>query len=327
MSTNCPACGADNRDGAHFCDQCGASLAPARPLPGATQAPVRSMRSRVNWVALLVLALVLAVLGWLLIGGPPREKGRDDKSADPHGAGDLAGDEEMGSLLGQLDEAKAKLANDPLDTESLAVLYRAYGMIGRQDAVRPHMEAALVEFDRRAEELGGQRQQVLTDLVGAAIYYDPQSALLPLLKYRELEPESLSVLLTLGSVYESLGQVAQAREYYEEYVDLVDPDSADSAFWEIRVRLAHLELDQFEAEGGAVSKALLELQEIATAQPELWEAWLELGRAYKLDGDLTAAEQAWIRCVEGAADEATHRQAQAELAELLGAEAGLEGGS
>jgi tetratricopeptide (TPR) repeat protein len=329
-------CGAENDDEARFCDQCAEPLNPAA-AEGAASRPQREPTGRAgqaNWPAIAVIVALVGVIGWLLFvphGAQKPAMPGGGGAADPHAGMDMtnppgeAGQGAGGAMDAQISQqiaaAKTALDRDSLDTQALVVLYRMYGMIGRQQELRPLLDKAYGALVKRRGELGDQAAQRLRELAVAAMRgNDIDGALAVLTKYRELEPQNLSLLGMLGDVCYDAGKPEEAIKWYSEYLDKAKPEVEGEAYWRVRTDRAtmYMEAQEPQGQGSNVAQAIAELQYITQQVPALWNAWFNLGMAYEQSGAKQKAETALNKALGLAKGEMDRWQVQSELAKLKG---------
>ena len=333
MYITCPSCKAQNRDEARYCDQCGAPLTEdAVAQTAASEAPpavtAGGRRQAVNWLALLLVVAAIGVVGWLLLmpkgggnGQGSATMGAGASSANPHA--EAAANPEMGKMMAGLDEAKKKIEKDPLDVEALTTLYQTYGMIGRQEKIRPYLEKALAELKAKKATLGDKAQQTASDIASAAIAgQDLPGALEALTLLNEMAPDKLPVMSLIGDINYDMGNVDKAIEWYDKYLKKATPEAQGEDYWMVRVDRAAMLLQSGETGSKPELKkqAVTELEQVTVAQPKMYKAWFNLGQAYDKSGDKAKAKSAWQKSLALAKDANEKWQAEAQLARLEGKE-------
>lgn len=332
-SYTCPSCGNVNRDGAKYCDRCGARLNSSGLAAGHSGESAGPSVRGANWTAIIVILVVIAVAGWLLFG-PKGNGGQSGTTAggamdNPHG--DAGMDNPHGSTPGMEDvtstiaTSKQKLAEDPLDVESLLSLYQSYGMIGRGAQLRPYVDAALLALDERAAELGDEAVDIAMQIARGALVLggDADAGRTALLKVHELAPDDLMALKLLGDVDFDRGAYADSIGWYTQYLESANAGEQGQDYWNARVDRAtmYLRLGEQDGDPALTDAAVAELTEVTELQPRSFDAWFNLGNAILKAGDEAEAERIWEDCLALAADAEETWRAEAALAELRGEEA------
>lgn len=330
MALVCNVCGATNDDQARFCNQCAGPLTPdattertAAPRVPAVQAP-RS--SRVNWLALALVVVLVGVIGWLL--APKSAKNGAGgmaaamPGANPHAEGGMDAHSGMDpALQKQMADARAALEKDPLAIDQLGGLYKVYGMVNMQDKLRPLAERALKALTEMKGEPGPQVAGKGVELAKAALAgNDAEMAAKVLTECLSIDPGNLEATALLGDTYYNRGQAADAVRYYTDYMKRATPEKDGKRYWSVRVDRATMYM-KLAKDGGASDKlplAIRELEETTKSVPSLWNAWFNLGQAYSQAGEKSKAEAAWQHAVDTATGEADKWRAKAALAELRG---------
>ncbi|MCH7472576.1 zinc-ribbon domain-containing protein [bacterium] len=323
----CPKCNAENRDAAKFCDQCGARLAAAAitsDTPTAssapTQAPIRA-GSQVNWKGILIIMGILGGIAWLL---KPAAGPAGDMAGMPNPHANLpVGPEAMEQVMEQVAEAKMRLEADPLDIDALSVLYQLFGTIGRQEEVHPYLEAMLAAIVEGEDDLDGQAKEMLSEIAQVAVAAgDVDGALLALETRHRLDPADLGVITILGHISYEMERAEDAIKWYTLYLELANPEDHGEEYWNVRTDRAtmYLLLAEVNEDSSYVGKAIEELLYITGERHDFWNAWFNLGIAYKTSGDTQLAGKTFEHCSRTAEDDLQAWRAESELAELRGEE-------
>jgi len=289
--------------------------------------------SAVNWKAILIIVLVIAVLGWLLFGNNANnaQTGMAGAGANPHATGDTANphggmDSGMGmeDVTSQIEGSKQSLEQNPLDTKALATLYQMYGMIGRQSQLTPYVERALETLDEQKDSLGPEKvDEILRGIVTAALGgNDVEGGLMALQRYAEIDPENIQTLAMLGNLNYDLGNQTDAIEWYDKYLEAADPAADGEIYWNVRTDRATMFLQRYEADGNEadLQTALDELTAVTMEQPGHWSAWFNLGQTQVQAGANQQAEAAFEQAKALADGPMQVWQVEVELAKLRGEE-------
>jgi Flp pilus assembly protein TadD len=333
MAKVCPKCNADNSDLAKYCDQCAAPISPEAEAElaarGSRAGTAAGGNAVVNWVGIIVVLAIIGAGGWLLFASHPPKPGAMPAGGEPGGA-EMQNPHAQpgaagmgGDIMQQIDGAKAALDKDPLDTQSLASLYQMYGMIGRQQQVRPYLDKAYEALVQKRGELGAKAPQVLEAIVFAAMSgQDIDGATTVLLKYQPLDPQNTSVLNLLGDVYFDANRPEEAIKWYTLYLDQAKPEVAGETYWRVRTDRASMYLTSGKPVDGkdSVQLAISELQYITQQTPAMWNAWFNLGLAYSTAKRKDQAKAAWQKALPLAGGEEEKWRVEAELAKLDGKE-------
>lgn len=338
MSIVCSKCGADNNDLARYCDQCAAPISPEASVEAAAKAAAEPKpagnAATINWIAIITVAVVVAVLGWLLfsphkpapesMAGAGAMAGGGDMQ-NPHTQGGAAADGGAmnADVMQQLGDAKAALEKDPLAVDSLNVLYNMYATIGLQEKVRPYLNKAYDALVAKRGELGDKATDTLIQLVTAAMMgSDTDGALDVLTKYQKLEPENVSLMGILGDVCFDTGKNEDAIKWYTMYLDKAKPEEAGETYWRVRTDRATMYLNLGKPVDGkdSVQLAVSELETVTAQTPGLWAGWFNLGIAYSTAGQKEKAKQAWKKALELASGELEKWQVEAQIAKSEGKE-------
>jgi tetratricopeptide (TPR) repeat protein len=331
----CPACGAENKQQARFCDQCGAELNPAAASVAAAEKAVKP--NRVNWTAIILTVVLLAVAGWLLFGPTDKNEPAGGNGANPHAnmgggageGGDPHAQEGMGDMMASIDAAKLTLRENPLDMQALGTLYQAYGMIGRSAQVRnDYLIPALAAMREQEAELGDDLPQTAIDLsMAAMIGGDPEGGILALDALVELRPDFALAGKLKGDLLAEMGDYEASIAAYEEYKGTVDPAAEADTYLQAEVNIGRVLVQQYsesldagEPDEGAITRAISHLSTLTGMHPELYGAWYNLGKAHALNGNETDAVAAYEEAAAVTSDEMEQWQAEAEAARLKGEE-------
>jgi len=309
MAQVCPQCKAINDDDAIFCDQCSARL----KAPSAESSKHLSRPTRINWIALVILAAVVAVIAWLVLS--PSEP----STRNPHSTEDLSAMDSMTDIKVQNDQAREALKNDPLDTDALLVLYRNFGLINQPDTVRPYLDEAISALETREAELGEHLEHVALSLAYAALSGgDLEGGISALSKLVELRPDNPRPVKLVADVYYEYGDDENAISWYSDYLNQTSPEQQGQDYWDARVDRAvvYMRSSANAPDSSRLQLAIDELTAVTDAQPEFWNAWYNLGQAYFSAGDDELAAQAWRRCTGLAADDIQRKHAEEALANL-----------
>jgi tetratricopeptide (TPR) repeat protein len=328
----CPACNAENRDIAKFCDQCASALtpdavpfAPVAPaaVSAATVSPARQA-APVNWTALLFfVAIVLAVV-WVIRMPASKDQAQLGLGS---GGGAAAGGDPMGTMADvqkQLDDLKARLKKDPLDVEALTGMYDMYGQIGQAEKVRPSLDAALAEWRKRHDPPTSATEEDRKQLAGLALAalqgMDERGAITVLELYHESEPDNLGVIATLGNLHYDLQEAAPAVEWYDKYLARATVEEQGEDIARVRTDKATmlLHLAGNDSKSVHLAGAVTELTWVNTHFPAFWAGWYNLGEARTLAGDKPAAIIAYKKAMDVATDDSHRWQAEKEIAVLEG---------
>jgi tetratricopeptide (TPR) repeat protein len=331
MALVCNVCGEANDDQARFCNQCAGPLTPdatvertATPAVPAVQAP-RS--SRVNWLALALVVVLVGVIGWLLFAPKSAKNRADDMAAampgaNPHAEGAMGAHAGMDpAVQKQIEDAKAALDKDPLATDQLSALYQVYALVNMQDKLRPMVDRAMKALADGKKELGAQATDKAVALAQAALDgNDPETATKVLTGFLSLEPGNLKVTALLGDLYYNQDQAADAVRYYTDYLKKAMPESEGDRYWNVRVDRAtmYMKLAKVGGDQAKLPLAISELEETTKRLPTFWNAWFNLGQAYSQAGAKPKAEAAWQHALDTASGEIQTWRAKAALAELRG---------
>jgi tetratricopeptide (TPR) repeat protein len=329
----CPHCRAQNPSGANFCNQCATPLttgpsatgpsstgAAAGARPAVSSAPARAGNA-VNWLGLGLLALVVAFIGWMTLGGGKSTAGTPDGSTAPAGGGDPG--QVFGQVQGQLKQLKEALGKDPADGESIKKMYELYGQIGRGTEVGPYLDKALAEVDARVSQqklTAEDASKLVLDLSIAAMNADDTASGIKCLKaYYKYKPERVSTAKMLGDIYYDSRDAPGAIEWYTNYVTAADPAKEGVAYYNAMVDRATMRMQLAEAgQPAMLTQAIAELQQVIKARPDLWAAHFNLGQALLQSGDKAAAERKWNECGKLAKTPEETWRTQAALATLHG---------
>lgn len=333
MARVCPKCNADNSDLAKYCDQCAAPISPeaeAELAARASQAgPAGRSNVMVNWVGIVVILAIIGAAGWLLFASHPTKPDAMPAAADAGAAGtpnphaQAATGGMNGDIMKQIADGKAALEKDPLNTTALASLYQMYGMIGRQEQLRPYLDKAYDALVKKRSSLGEEAQGVLSELVLAALSgQDLEGATGLLEKYQQLDPKNLSIIGMLGDVYFDANKYDDAIKWYTQYLDQAKPEVAGEVYWRVRTDRATMYLNSGKPVDGKdnVALAVSELEYITQQAPALWNAWFNLGAAYSTAKQKDKAKAAWQKALTLSTGEADKWRVEAELAKLEGKE-------
>lgn len=330
MANPCPKCGNELRPGAKFCDDCGAPVDGSAPQAAPVQQAPAAAPSAINWNAIVIIVVVLAVLGWLLFGKNNSGNTAGNSTANANAATDSSNphstDQGMGmeDVTSQIANSKDSLDKNPLDTQALATLYRLYGMIGRQNQVTPYVDKALTTLDDQKDSMGKDKtEEILRGIVGAALGgNDIEAGLKALERYAQLDPNNTSTLVMLGNLNYDLNKADDAIKWYGEYLDLSDPATDGDTYWNAKADRAAMYLQRYDTSNAAedLNTAMTELQEITTDQPKHWGAWYNLGQANLKAGNNDQAEAAFEQAKALGSDDMEVWQAEAALAKMHGEE-------
>jgi tetratricopeptide (TPR) repeat protein len=336
MAKVCPKCNADNSDLAKYCDQCAAPISPEAEAELAARVNQAGAAGRsnvmVNWVGIIVILAIVGAAGWLLFTSHPTKPGEMPPAAtagmgetadgkNPHAQ--VSADGMNGDIMKQIADAKAELDKDPLNTTALASLYQMYGMIGRQQQLRPYLDKAYEALLKKRSSLGKDAQGVLSEIVLAALSgQDLEGATGVLQKYQQLDPKNLSIIGMLGDVYFDANKFDDAIKWYTQYLDQAKPEVAGEVYWRVRTDRATMYLNCGKPVDGkdSVQLAISELEYITTQTPALWNAWFNLGAAYSAAKQKDKAKAAWQKALTLSTGEADKWRVEAELAKLEGKE-------
>lgn len=333
MAKVCPKCNADNSELAKYCEQCAAPISPEAEAERAARAsqsgPAAGGNAAVNWVWIIVIVLVIGAVGWLLFANHPGKQapatapeaaaGGMATGENPHtkaAPGDMSGD-----IMKQIADAKAALEKDPLETKSLATLYQMYGMIGREQQLRPYLDKAYDALVKQRSKLGDQATNKLAEIVVAAVSgNDTAGATEVLQKYQQLDPKNPAVLSLLGDVSFDSNKPDEAIKWYTQYLDQAKPEAAGESYWRVRTDRATMYLNSGKPIDGKdnVQLAISELEYITQQTPGLWNAWFNLGMAYAAAKQKDKAKAAWQKTLAMSSGEADKWRVEAELAKLDG---------
>ncbi len=325
MLNVCPACNAENRDIARFCDQCGAAIAEdaiAAARPAAAKAASSSTTSgpKVNWAGLSVLLLILAVAGFLLFPGK-----KDDGAA---GGGPMmggkAGEEVMGQVLKQVGELKARIEADPTDTKALNEVYTLYQQVGKIEKAREYVQMSLDGIQKKidSKEIDTEKAvSVTADVAQAAVMAgDGEGAMMALEFFHKLKPDDVQVLPFLGNLAYDLGKTDDAIKWYSQYLEKADPGKFQD-YWNVRIDRSTMYLQKADdsKDPSFIDKAELELDEITKAKPEMFNAWFNLGQVYLHKKDKPRAREMFTKALGLAGtDEISKYKAEKEIALIDG---------
>jgi Flp pilus assembly protein TadD len=336
MAKVCPKCGADNNDLARYCDQCAVPLSPEASTEAAAKSavtPGAASSARINWLALLIVAVVIMALSWLLFAPHESKPGASADAAamgagggteNPHTkAGADAAGGMNGDIMQQISDAKSALEKNPLDTDALNTIYGMYGTIGRQQQVRPYLDKAYAELIKQRAALGDKAVDTLVGLVSAAMMGgDADGALSILTQYQQLEPDNTSLLGILGDVCSDMDKKEDAIKWYTLYLDKAKPEEAGETYWRVRTDRAVMFLKLGQPVNGqdSVQLAISELEGVTLQVPALWGGWFNLGIAYSTAGLKDKAKQAWDKALKLSTGELDKWQVEAEIAKMEGKE-------
>jgi len=331
MALVCNVCGATNDDQARFCNQCAGPLTldataerTATPAVPAVQAP-RS--SRVNWLALALVVVLVGMTVWLLFAPKSAKRSAGNMAAampgaNPHSEGGMDAHSGMDpALQKQMADARAALEKDPLAIDQLGALYQVYSMVYMQDKLRPLAERALKALTEQKGESGPQAAGKGIALAKAVLAgNDAEMAAKVLTECLSIDPGNLEATALFGDTYYNRGQAADAVRYYTDYMKKATPEKDGKRYWGVRVDRATMYM-KLAKDGGQSDKlplAIRELEETTKSVPTLWNAWFNLGQAYSQAGEKSKAEAAWQHAVDTATGEVDKWRAKAALAELRG---------
>jgi tetratricopeptide (TPR) repeat protein len=329
----CPACGASTTPDARFCAQCGTPLAPGAARPAAAPAPaaaalppatpiVRRPGGAVNWLGLGIVGVVVLGIVWLSTGG-------GKSGAGPMAGGGGAGGGDQGTAVfqqvqQQLKQDKDALAKDPLDEDAVKDLYTLYSQIGQPDKVRPFLETALAEAQKRVGAGGmtaGDATKLALDLGTAAMNgNDPLGAIDALKFYYQLNPQRVDTAKMVGDIYYDMRMADESVEWYQKYLKAADPAKDSAAYVNAQVDMATMQMQIADKENqpDQLKAAVSGLQAVVQAHPEHWAARFNLGQALLQGGDKAGAEEAWKACQKLAGNATEKWRTAAALAELHG---------
>jgi tetratricopeptide (TPR) repeat protein len=344
MNNTCPKCNAELRTDAKFCDKCGAPVSVEEV--SAPEAAAPATPAKVNWTALIVIIVVLAVMGWLLFGQDRAANNTNvaattanahgtgaaessqggsgmDTAANPHG-GMEGMDSGMGSGMPDIDGLKARLEVDPLDTEALFSLYQTYGMIGRGAQVRPYLEAAVAEVEAKQNELGDKLEDTINNLSMAALVFgsDLEGARIASEKAIELVPDSIPPLKVLGDVYYWQDMHQEAIMWYSRYFAVATPENREGEYWYAMANACEMYLLASEENGDVelISQAVDDLTTVTEQLPQHFAARFNLAKGMLMLGDEAEAERIWEEARALATSEHDTWKVDAALAEMRGEE-------
>lgn len=198
---------------------------------------------------------------------------------------------ETGKLPEAIANLEVALAKRPNDPDLLYYLGRASGLLSKQTF--DVLESAYPDSPRAHQALG-ENYAVLRRVPEAEREY--RDAL-------RLRPDIPGVHLELGQLYASASQWPKAEEEFRAEAKL-QPGDAEAAY---RLGAALLE-------GGKVKEARAELQRADQLRPEMPETLYSLGKAASLDGDPSAAADAWKQVIALEKDSSLSAQAHFGLA-------------
>ena len=275
-----------------------------------------------NWTATLLFLVVIGLVAWLLMQPKTTQQPGMAGMSNPHGeaAGGGAGMEEM---MAQIASAKETLKTNPMDTQALTTLYQSFGMIGRQDQIRPYLDGAIAELTAKKDELGPEAQQIASDIAVAAIQgQDLAGALQALEVLHQIAPEKLQVVAMLGDLNYDLGNTDKAIEWYDTYLKQAKPESEGEDYWKVCVDRATMLLSAAEQkkDSSLTQQAVQELERVTAAQPQMFNAWFNLGHAYDKSGQTERASEIWQKCLGLAVGDMQKWQVDSQLARLQGKE-------
>lgn len=322
----CQKCNTEIREGAKFCDSCGAPVAPGAEAPNEA-APA----NQTNWTAIIVVVVVVAVLGWLLFGPNGGSKnaapGGNQTMAsgeNPHGGGMQASGAMDSEMSAQITEAKDKLKENPLDVESLQYLYQMFGMIGRQGQITEYLNAGVEELKGKSAELGEEETlKSLDGLVAAAVSgFDPEGAVSAMEQFVGVYPENHELVLKLADLCSNVGNIDGTITWNTKLLETIDVNSDAEKYWKAKLfrAAAYAERGVNSGSDEDVAMAVSELKDVTLAQPDDWSAWFTLGRALGVQGEVEAAEAALNSAKDKAPGPNQIWQVEAALAELRGEE-------
>ncbi|MCB1186232.1 hypothetical protein KDL29_03615 [bacterium] len=288
--SRCPVCRAANQPAARFCEQCGAVM---NAGPGGQSAPAANPLRIV-----MPIVIVLALVGGMVMLQRQPQQGADAMNqalgGNPHslpGADGNAG----GDVNSMVEQYKARLDKDPLDTAALNELYTIYSSISEADKVTPYTQAAVTAWmkqpaDSREAKLIADVAALSMqngDLLGAAASFEA---------FSQAEPENFSVMATVGDLHLQLSRVEapgseiagreakKAETWYQRFLDNATPESHPELYWDVLVNQASAMMAQMPAEGADFSQVLAKLERATTENPDYWLGWHSYGMALKAAG-------------------------------------------
>lgn len=337
MSNDCPKCNTHNRAAATFCDSCGAELPGGGGQDPATPPSNAEEHRKVNYGGLLVVFIIVLGGWWFLFGpntdpsDPPTISGGAGGGGtiqveNPHGGmgADDAG--VMGSSNAQMMEkielAKASLDQDPLDTDSLGMLYGTFAMVGYQDRVRHYLDTAVEALVAQAGDMDpALLSATLSEIAYAALYgNDLEAAEYAISTLGEAAPDNLGIMVVRGNIFFEMERRDEAIAAYTEYLDQADPEREGEAYWSARTDRAtmFLQLGEQNDDLELKTKARDEFSAITKKEPDFFNAWFNLGLALMILEDEAAAEAAWVSALRLADAEDDKYHVAQKLAMLRG---------
>ncbi|MCC7478940.1 tetratricopeptide repeat protein [bacterium] len=322
MLNVCPACNAENRDIARFCDQCGSPIAEdaiAAAKPAAKSEEHKAAAGpKVNWAGLALLFVLLGVGGFLLF---PAKK---DNAGAPM-MGGAAGEEVMGKVLEQVGALKKRIETDPTDTKALNEVYTLYQQVGKIEKAREYVQLSLDGIQKQIDEkkLDTEKAVSITaDVAQAAVMAgDGEGAMMALEFFHKLKPDDVQVLPFLGNLAYDLGKTDDAIKWYSQYLEQADP-ATSSDYWNVQIDRSTMYLQKADdtKDGSWTDKARVELEAVVTAKPEMFNAWFNLGQVHLHKKDKVKAREMFAKALTLSSDEISKYKAEKEIALIDGKE-------
>jgi len=251
MPINCPKCNSQNRADASFCDACGASLSVAANEESIAPETETGNQQKPNLVGLIGVPVIL-LIAWYFMFGPNGNSNTQatngssgqmanphgEQSANPHGGmdtGEAGSDAQMSQMMGGIDEAKAKLDENPLDIESLKTLYQTFSIIGRQDQIRPRLDAAVAALIEKQDEMTpSEVSNTLEGIVYSALSgNDIEGVEFALETIGEATPDNIGIMALHGNIYFDLGRIDEAITAYDSYLEIADAETEGDQYWNV----------------------------------------------------------------------------------------------
>ena len=178
---------------------------------------------------------------------------------------------EAGQFSDAIPNLQAALQKRPSDPDLLYYLGRSSGLLSKQS-----IDTLLAAYPNsaRAHQSMAENYFVLRQMAEAQTQYE---------QALQVRPDTPNLHLELGQVFAMTSRWLKAEEQFRAEAQL-QPGNAEAAY-----RLGDSLLQQ-----GKAREALAELERADKLQPKMPETLYSLGKAASLEGDVAAAERAWV---------------------------------